>query len=116
MRRFKSLAIRIATCLRTSTIPITQATQISNNLVPVRCSTFSAEHNAERPEQPTPVPWRMTPRIEPMRRPSTASRIHKALSGFVLWFGLLFSAVLLGTFIVLGIVMVYALVMSIIGG
>ncbi len=116
MRGFKNLVIRIAACLRTSTTPIAQVTQVSNNLVPVRCTTFSAERDAERPEQPTPVPWRMTPRIEPMRRSSTASRVRKALSGFVLWFGLLFSAVLLGTFIVLGIVMVYALVMSLIGG
>lgn len=48
-------------------------------------------------------------------RASVADRIRNTLSGFVLWFGLLFSAALVGTFIVLGVVMAYALVMSLIG-
>lgn len=44
-----------------------------------------------------------------------ARQLHAAFFGFVLWFGLLFAAMLVGTFAVLGIVMAYGLFMSLVG-
>lgn len=118
MRRFKSLFTQFAAWPRSSTRRTSRAirsTRAPGTLVPVTSDAFWWAHEPDQPRRTSPAVTCGAPRIVPNARLSTVAHAHHALSGFLLWFGMLFSAALIGTFIVLGIVLLYALLMSVIG-
>ncbi len=118
MRRFKSLFVHLVAWPRASTRRTSKAirsVRASGYFIPLTVSSIWWVHETDQPQRATPAATRVTLRIVRTTHVSRVERIRHVVSGFLLWFGLLFSAALLGTFIVLGFVLLYALLMSVIG-
>ncbi len=118
MRRFKSTFFHLTAWSRTSTQRTARAIRsIRSAGYPAQAtwSAFWSMREAEQPRRTLPVNQSTVRPLRTITQQPADDRIRQTISGFLLWFGLLFSAALIGTFIVIGTVVVYALVMSLIG-
>lgn len=93
-------------------IPASRAKRIEEYTVPAGATSFYTAVESESAPQVLsstesgPAPAGTTTRM------TGGIQVQKILSGFALWFGLLFSAALLGTFLILVMAILYGLLMT----
>jgi hypothetical protein len=93
-------------------IPASRAKRIEEYAVPAGATSFYTAVESEPVPQALSTTEREPAPTGTTKRMTGGMHVQKILSGFALWFGLLFSAALLGTFLIVAIAILYGLLMS----